>query len=87
MEDKIKDIQKRLGVYDNLLLRIYKNVKENGCVSSEDMSWIVSMGIPGFTILSELLGVQKSEVHSMCYGGLVSFEYFEKMVKFYYKDM
>jgi len=87
METKIDKISKKLDADDDILLRIYIQVKENGYVSSEDMRRVVGIGIPCFTILSEILKVQKSEAHSMCSDGKVTFEDFEKMIDFYHKNI
>ena len=80
MIDKIKAISKHYLVDDQILLNIYAQVQNTGILTSQDMRWITSIGIPGFTILAQILAVPKSDIHIMCYDGKITLKHFEQLI-------
>jgi hypothetical protein len=80
MKTKITEISSKLNVDTLFITQIYENVKANGRITPEDMSWLVSIGIPAFTILSKILNTTKSNAHNIVYDGKPGLKEFESII-------
>jgi hypothetical protein len=86
MITKVLTVSTKLNDTNNFLTEVHNRVLRTQTLTQDDLRYITQLGIPALNILSKLLNVPKSEVHSLAFENKLGIKEFEYIIDKFHKS-